>query len=150
MNSLFKVVLVVSVGIVISTIVYFLSVDRLFPKTEYRNNIEFDLAYLNTEYSPTFALMFGDSNPVTFAIANVKVNGFLVEPSMVKKECELIGYDSQVKDGVVYAQPGTNFRASFLELYHISDKFVNIDRTELGRLKQEDQKRVNDFLCKLL
>ena len=48
MNSLFKVVLVVSVGIVISTIVYFLSVDRLFPKTEYRNNIEFDLAYLNT------------------------------------------------------------------------------------------------------
>ena len=177
MNSLFKVVLVVSVGIVISTIVYFLSVDRLFPKTEYRNNIEFDLAYLNTnevllvafkedsaseyelntfnipssrvlhsvslqvpfEYSPTFALMFGDSNPVTFAIANVKVNGFLVEPSMVKKECELIGYDSQVKDGVVYAQPGTNFRASFLELYHISDKFVNIDRTELGRLKQEDQ-----------
>lgn len=176
MSRIARFVLYIITCFLLAHIIYFLSIDRIFPQIDYNNTVSFDLAYLNDDdillvafgsrgslndetmridvpkslnlnhislkvpfvYRPTFYFLFGESNKITFAISNLSVNGFLVEPEKIKNELESIGYKVKIRKSVVYAQPFTESFIGTFDLYKVSDKFINFDQNQLNDYQTED------------
>ena len=145
-----------------STIVYYLSVDLIFPKISYNNVVEFDLAYLDQNerllvffkeknarmhevrtievpssnqlnhyslqvpyvYNPSFYLGFGENKKIAFALANLKINGLLVDINKIEEECHRIGLITQIKDHVVYSQPISNSHDDYFNVYETMNKVI--------------------------
>lgn len=99
------------------------------PASQQLNHITLLVPYV---YNPSFYFMFGESNAVTFALSNLKVNGSLLEYSKIKSELEASGYTAVVKDTVIYAEPKKDATLGYFDLYRISDSFINIDQIELN------------------
>lgn len=159
-----------------STIVYYLSVDLIFPKISYNNVVEFDLAYLDQNerllvffkeknarmhevrtievpssnqlnhyslqvpyvYNPSFYLGFGENKKIAFALANLKINGLLVDINKIEEECHRIGLITQIKDHVVYSQPISNSHDDYFNVYNVSDNFINIEQEELNQYLNDE------------
>ena len=157
-----------------STIVYYLSVDLIFPKISYNNVVEFDLTYLDQNerllvffkeknarmhevrtievpssnqlnhyslqvpyvYNPSFYLGFGENKKIAFALANLKINGLLVDINKIEEECHRIGLITQIKDHAVYSQPISNSHDDYFNVYNVSDNFINIEQEEFECLNE--------------
>ncbi len=105
------------------------------PASQQLNHISLSVPYV---YNPSFYFMFGESNVVTFALSNLKVNGTLLENSKIKTELELLGYRVVVNNNVIYAEPQKDVSLGYFDLYRISDNFINIDQNELNDYQSDD------------
>ena len=105
------------------------------PSSSVLNHISLQFPFV---YSPSFHMIFGESNPVTFAISNLSVNGTVVSSHKVKKLCDSIGYITKEKQGVVYAQPRDDTPIGSFDVYAVSDSFINIEQEELNKDLDEE------------
>lgn len=101
------------------------------------NHISLRVPYV---YNPTFYLMFGEAKSVIFALSNLNVNGNAIENAKIRQELEIIGYNVIIKDNIVYAEPKKNATLGYLDLYQLSNSFINIDLTELEKYQSDDTK----------
>ena len=178
MNRIGKIIIFFVTSIFLSTILFFCTVDHIFPKIEYSNRVSFKLAYLNYDdflifafkekstdrshslgkydvkktnylneynldlpfqYNPSLFLMFGESHPVDVAIADIIVNGKLVEIPKIVDGFKKIGYETVVKNSVVYAHCKDGVTLGALDIYKMSDAFVHISNEDLASYNEQDQ-----------
>ena len=107
------------------------------PASKVLNHISLHVPY---EYSPLFYLSFGEYSHVTFALSNLSINGSLVDYKKLEQVCKSIGYVTSENNGVIYAQPLETGQIGSLNLYDVSDSFVNFDQAELNKNLAEDSK----------
>lgn len=101
------------------------------------------------EYEPTLELMFGESNPISFAISNVAINNQLVNNELIIRELRNNGYLTTIHNNVIYAEPA-NADIGHLNLYNISNDFVNENPDIINQLVLEEKKLRNIYLSFLI
>lgn len=116
----------------------------------YKSNVlqhyEFSIPF---EYEPSLEMMFGESNPVSFAISNIFINGHLVNNDAIIKELNQIGYSTKFYNNVVYVEPkGKDLK--YLNLYNLSNNFVNVTPSKMNQLVKEEKRLRNIYFCFLL
>ena len=119
------------------------STDRTFSlekysvsKTDYLNYYNFDLPY---QYKPYLFLLFGESHPVDVAIADIYVNGKVVDVSKIVSGFKEIGYETVVNNSVVYAHCKGGKTLGALDIYKMSDAFVHISNEDLANYNEQDR-----------
>lgn len=116
----------------------------------YKSNVlqhyEFSMPF---EYEPTLEMMFGESNPVSFAISNIFINGHLVNNEAIINELNQIGYSTKFYNNVVYAEP-TGKDLKYLNLYNLSNNFVNVTPSKMNQLVKEEKRLRNIYFGFLL
>lgn len=105
-------------------------------KTDYLNYYNFDLPY---QYKPSLFLLFGESHPVDVAIADISVNGNVVDVSKIVSGFKEIGYETVVNNSVVYAHCKEGVNLGALDIYKMSDAFVHISNDDLASYNEQDQ-----------
>ncbi len=104
-------------------------------KSNYLQDFYLELPY---QYSKSLFFLFGESQPINFAIANIFVNGKYIEPKLIQKELELIGYKTVEHNSVIYAEHKENVTMGALNVYHMSDAFVHLNNEELSNYNEQD------------
>ena len=104
-------------------------VSRIYvEKSENLKKYQVEVPY---DYVPFFAISFGESHPVNFALAALNINGQNVPIDDIAVALRKNGYIVEVKDSVLYA----NYKNSIneLNLYNLSkDKFLFMTRDEVN------------------
>lgn len=96
--------------------------------SQYLRHFSLQVPYV---YNPSFYLGFGESKKVSFAISNFKINGVPADINQVENEFTRLGFETLVKDNVVYVQPSSSVINEF-NVYNISNKFINLTHEELN------------------
>ena len=93
---------------------------------------------LPCEYEPSLLLFFGESHPVSFSVANLIVNNKLVEPIVIAKELNQLGYKVEIQQSVVHATPKENSEFGALDLHRLSDNFVYYSQEDIYNFNNQD------------
>ena len=64
----------------------------------------------------------------------------MVDYKKLEQVCKSIGYVTSENNGVIYAHPLETGQIGSLNLYDVSDSFVNFDQAELNKNLAEDSK----------
>lgn len=97
---------------------------------------------------PNCILLFGNGQKVNFLFANLSINGKKADIDLVNKEIINAGYNTTVKNNSIYAIPGPNLETGEIDLYKVSDSFINIDQNTLnGYLEQDRNLRIYYFIA---
>jgi len=104
-------------------------------KSDVMQHYEFSIPF---EYEPVLEIIFGESNPVSFAISNIAVNGQLVNNELVIRELNKIGYSTVYQGNVIYAEPKVA-DVMHLNLYNIANNFVNETPDSLNQSEKDEK-----------
>ena len=110
---------------------------KTISKTGYLNRY---FLYFPYTYAPFLYFGFGETYPVDFAISNLTINGEYVNKSDLIRELQLIGYDVVETETVIYARHTNSVTNKKLNLYNVSNNFINISDEQLSQDLTQDKK----------
>lgn len=115
-------------------------------KSNFLNDYQLELPY---QYAPSLYFIFGESNPVDIAISNITVNGKSVDIQKIVEGFNEIGYETVVKDFVVYAHMKSSAMNGALNVHKMTDDFIHISDEELANYNEQDKYLRFTFLIAL-
>lgn len=117
-------------------------------KTNYLKDYSFSLPY---QYDSLLYFGFGEAYPVSFAISNIIVNGKIVDDIKIIKSLEKIGYKVVYNNPIIYASYIDGKTNGKLNIYDLSDSFINLSNEEVDNFKRQEYRiRVCFYLSLLL
>lgn len=114
-------------------------------KNNILNDVSIDLPY---KYSSSVYFLFGEDNPIDFALANFAINGKTIENSKIADGLQKIGYKVIIRNSVIYAKHTKNVNIGAFDVKNLSDALLYVGEEELSKYSEQDNHlRFFYFLC---